>query len=68
MRKPKTHELWLTKASSDLETVELSCLNPLATEFRYPEEEPDRPSKALMEASIERAETVLSFVKKKIKL
>lgn len=45
---------------------EIACLNPLSTEFRYPEEELYLPTKELMQASIYRAETVLCFVKSKL--
>lgn len=47
---------------------EAASLNPLSTEFRYPEEELYLPSRHLMEASIYRAKIIFDFVKRKLNL
>lgn len=48
--------------------IEAASLNPLSTEFRYPEEELYLPSRPLMDASIHRAKTIFDFVRNKLGL
>lgn len=69
----KTHDLikLLTMCSAldkefDSLNIEAASLNPLSTEFRYPEEELYLPSRQLMDASIQRAIIIFDFVKLKL--
>lgn len=70
---PKTHDLVKLQAlcialDSDFSSInyQVACLNPLSTEFRYPEEELYIPSMELMNMSIERASGILQLVRRKI--